>query len=85
MNKNTVVGDWVAQDSIYTGCGNSEVVLKELDGLCAVWSISIIYYYNEAIDLLENSGVCEWHTCKHVTRSDNSRADTSANDAIDND
>jgi len=43
--------------------GDSEVVIKQLAGLYVVRSNNIIDHYNEAIDLPENSGVCE---CHHV-------------------
>mmetsp|Transcript_30585 Transcript_30585/g.45585 ORF Transcript_30585/g.45585 Transcript_30585/m.45585 type:complete len:98 (-) Transcript_30585:23-316(-) len=49
-------------DGLYVR-GDSEVVIKQLAGLYVVRSNNIIDHYNEAIDLLENSGVCE---CHHV-------------------
>mmetsp|Transcript_54817 Transcript_54817/g.81591 ORF Transcript_54817/g.81591 Transcript_54817/m.81591 type:complete len:96 (-) Transcript_54817:8-295(-) len=72
----------IQYDGIY-GRSDPKVVINLLAGLYVVRSNNIMDYYNEDMDLLENSGACEWHTCKHASRSDNSRADKLANNAID--
>eukprot|EP00957_Ditylum_brightwellii_P147276 11214665-Ditylum_brightwellii.AAC.1 len=79
------ISDTIYQTTKLNTKACAEVIIKQLTGIYIVQNNNIVDYYNEAIDLLENSGACEWHTCKHVSRSDNSRADKLANDAIDDD
>jgi len=62
--------------------GDSEVVLKQLEGIYQVRSNNIINYYNDVVDML---GEIDYTHIKytHIDRSRNSYADELAIDAID--
>jgi len=62
--------------------GDSEVVLKQLEGEYQVRSNNIIHYYNDVVDKL---GEIDYSVIKytHIGRSLNYEADELANEAID--
>ena len=72
----------------YIGCdklyirGDSEVVLRQLDGQYNVNSDNIRPYYNDAIEKLEEVD-CDVTHYRHVPRHKNWEADQLANDAIE--
>lgn len=61
--------------------GDSEVVLKQLDGVYRVRSRNITEYYNAVVELLSNIEH-NYILYEHVPRYENERADELANDAI---
>jgi ribonuclease HI len=62
--------------------GDSQIVLKQLEGFYKVRSQNIIGYYNAVVSELER---LDWNFLNytHIDRSLNSDADALANDAID--
>jgi ribonuclease HI len=62
--------------------GDSEIVLKQLEGIYKVRSDNIIGYYNNVINSLDYVDKT-FVKYTHIDRSRNSEADQNANDAID--
>ena len=62
--------------------GDSEIVIRQMDGEYQVNSSNIRPYYNEAIDLLQNLD-CQFYYLRHISRDRNWEADQLANQAID--
>ncbi|KAL7550808.1 hypothetical protein ACHAWF_014014 [Thalassiosira exigua] len=62
--------------------GDSEIVIRQMEGEYNVNSPNIRPYYNEAQDSLDRID-CVHHNFKHIPRGKNWEADQLANDAID--
>ncbi len=58
--------------------GDSEIIIKQLQGEYRVRSARLKPYYNEVMSLLQNLN----YTAKHIDRSKNHQADSHANRAI---
>lgn len=61
--------------------GDSEIVIRQMEGEYQVRSPNIQPYYENAKDALNGINCC-YYTFKHISRDRNSEADQLANDAI---
>jgi len=75
-----LVENGISCDKLYIR-GDSQIVIRQLDGEYNVNSQNIIPYYNEAKDALNQLG-CDI-TYRHVYRDNNWKADDLANEAIE--
>ena len=62
--------------------GDSLLVINQMEGIFKVNSSNIIPYYNEAKNSLEEIHA-DYHYFRHVQRHENWKADSLANEAID--
>lgn len=62
--------------------GDSEIIIRQLEGEYQVRSPNIVPYYNEAMELLDYMP-CQFYTFRHISRERNWEADQLANNAID--
>lgn len=77
------IRDYITCNNLYIR-GDSEIVIKQLLGEYEVRSSNIRPYYKEAKDLLDYLD-CNTISYRHISRSNNYRADKLANNAIDDD
>ena len=75
------IRDNLTIDSLYIR-GDSEVVIKQINGEYAVRSPNISPLYEDAMDIIDDLDISRW-SAKHVYRHENERCDMLANYAID--
>jgi len=62
--------------------GDSEIVIRQMDGDYHVNSPNIRPYHDDAMDLLDHVH-CDYYNFRHISRDKNWEADQLANDAIE--